>query len=94
MLSSKLDETGSSIDSGDARVVLFLSFIVSFITVSRVCSQRRAGEYWFDQDCIDYPLPVFREVLKNQFVKNAHVNDLRIIDRKVEETWKVGFGDR
>ena len=32
----------------------------------------------------DIPLPVFREVLKGQFLKNAHLQDVRIIDRKVE----------
>lgn len=34
----------------------------------------------------DMPLGVFRSVLKQQFVKNAHVTDVRIIDRLVAET--------
>uniref|UniRef100_A0A183CGL8 Exonuclease domain-containing protein n=1 Tax=Globodera pallida TaxID=36090 RepID=A0A183CGL8_GLOPA len=33
----------------------------------------------------DIPIPVFREVLKNQFTKNAHITDARIVDRKVDE---------
>ncbi|RCN35135.1 putative 3-demethylubiquinone-9 3-O-methyltransferase [Ancylostoma caninum] len=34
----------------------------------------------------DMPLGVFRSVLKQQFMKNAHITDLRIIDRLVGET--------
>lgn len=37
----------------------------------------------------DVPMPVFREVLKKQFMKNAHITDIRIIDRKVAETYFV-----
>jgi len=33
------------------------------------------------------PLPVFRDVLKKQFLKNAHINDIRIIDKKVAEAY-------
>ncbi|KAH7730966.1 NUO-3 protein [Aphelenchoides avenae] len=33
------------------------------------------------------PLPVFRELLKTQFTKQGHLTDLRVIDRKVHETY-------
>jgi len=49
--------------------------------------QRLTPDCWFDYDLVDIPLPVFREVLKKQFIKNAHINDLRIIDRKVAECY-------
>jgi NADH dehydrogenase (ubiquinone) 1 alpha subcomplex subunit 6 len=47
--------------------------------------QRLAPTFWFDYDMKDMPLPVFRDVLKKQFVKNAHLTDVRVIDRIVEE---------
>lgn len=34
----------------------------------------------------DIPLPVFRELLKKQFLKHKDIQDIRIIDRKVRET--------
>nr|CAD2138885.1 unnamed protein product [Meloidogyne enterolobii]CAD2183800.1 unnamed protein product [Meloidogyne enterolobii] len=47
--------------------------------------QRVAKQHWWDYRLQDIPLPVFREVLKKEFMKNAHIQDVRIIDRKVEE---------
>ncbi|KAF7635564.1 hypothetical protein Mgra_00004951 [Meloidogyne graminicola] len=47
--------------------------------------QRLAPTHWWDYQLQDIPLPVFREVMKNQFMKNAHLQDVRVIDRKVEE---------
>uniref|UniRef100_A0A915MD64 Complex 1 LYR protein domain-containing protein n=1 Tax=Meloidogyne javanica TaxID=6303 RepID=A0A915MD64_MELJA len=44
--------------------------------------QRVAKQHWWDYNI---PLPVFREVLKKEFMKNAHIQDVRIIDRQVEE---------
>ncbi|PIO63415.1 hypothetical protein TELCIR_14984, partial [Teladorsagia circumcincta] len=35
---------------------------------------------------VDMPLGVFRSVLKQQFMKNAHIDDIRIVDRLVAET--------
>ncbi|CAK5090830.1 unnamed protein product [Meloidogyne enterolobii] len=46
--------------------------------------QRVAKQHWWDYRLQDIPLPVFREVLKKEFMKNAHIQDVRIIDRKVE----------
>lgn len=51
--------------------------------------QRITPTMWFDHQLQDIPLPVFREILKKQFTKNAHINDIRIIDRKVAECYKV-----
>uniref|UniRef100_A0A7E4ZPV9 WASH_WAHD domain-containing protein n=1 Tax=Panagrellus redivivus TaxID=6233 RepID=A0A7E4ZPV9_PANRE len=48
--------------------------------------QRLAPKFWHDYDLKDMPLPVFRAVLKKQFTKNAHLNDVRVIDRQVGET--------
>uniref|UniRef100_A0AC35TVB7 NADH dehydrogenase [ubiquinone] 1 alpha subcomplex subunit 6 n=1 Tax=Rhabditophanes sp. KR3021 TaxID=114890 RepID=A0AC35TVB7_9BILA len=48
--------------------------------------QRLAPKFWFDYGLQDAPLSVFREVLKNQFTKNKHVQDIRVVDRMVEET--------
>ncbi|KAI3415785.1 hypothetical protein GPALN_005369 [Globodera pallida] len=47
--------------------------------------QRSVKRYWWDFALWDIPIPVFREVLKNQFTKNAHITDARIVDRKVDE---------
>uniref|UniRef100_A0A914HDK4 Uncharacterized protein n=1 Tax=Globodera rostochiensis TaxID=31243 RepID=A0A914HDK4_GLORO len=47
--------------------------------------QRSVKRYWWDFALWDIPIPVFREVLKNQFTKNAHITDVRIVDRKVDE---------
>ncbi|VDM62595.1 unnamed protein product [Angiostrongylus costaricensis] len=48
--------------------------------------QRITPKFWWDFGMQDMPLGVFRSVLKKQFVKNAHVTDVRIIDRLVAET--------
>uniref|UniRef100_A0A1I7YYQ9 NADH dehydrogenase [ubiquinone] 1 alpha subcomplex subunit 6 n=1 Tax=Steinernema glaseri TaxID=37863 RepID=A0A1I7YYQ9_9BILA len=48
--------------------------------------QRLTPQFWWDYGMHDMPLPVFRAVLKKQFTKNAHLSDLRVIDRKVAET--------
>ncbi|KAI6198300.1 Complex 1 LYR protein and Methyltransferase type 11 domain containing protein [Aphelenchoides fujianensis] len=45
-------------------------------------------KFWFDYELQDLPLPVFRNVLKREFTKNAHITDVRIIDRKVGECYK------
>ncbi|KAI6187408.1 hypothetical protein M3Y98_00240000 [Aphelenchoides besseyi] len=50
--------------------------------------QKITPKFWFDYNLVDIPLPVFRNVLKNEFTKNAHHSDLRIIDRKVAECYK------
>uniref|UniRef100_A0A914RI89 NADH dehydrogenase [ubiquinone] 1 alpha subcomplex subunit 6 n=1 Tax=Parascaris equorum TaxID=6256 RepID=A0A914RI89_PAREQ len=49
------------------------------------CRQRLAPTFWWDYELHDMPLPVFRAVLKKQFTNNAHLNDVRVIDRKVAE---------
>ncbi|VDM65292.1 unnamed protein product [Strongylus vulgaris] len=48
--------------------------------------QRMTPKFWWDFGMHDMPLGVFRSVLKQQFVKNAHITDFRVIDRLVEET--------
>ncbi|KAL6739031.1 complex 1 protein [Ancylostoma duodenale] len=48
--------------------------------------QRMTPKFWWDFGMHDMPLGVFRSVLKQQFMKNAHITDLRIIDRLVGET--------
>ncbi|CAJ0582573.1 unnamed protein product, partial [Mesorhabditis spiculigera] len=47
--------------------------------------QRLTPNFWWDFEMTDMPLPVFRAVLKQQFVKNAHIQDVRIVDRLVGE---------
>ncbi len=37
----------------------------------------------------EIPLPAFRLILKQQFMKNANVKDVRVIDRLVYETQQV-----
>jgi len=49
--------------------------------------QRITPIFWHDYDFYDIPLPLFRDSLKKQFLKNAHINDIRIIDRKVAECY-------
>lgn len=53
--------------------------------------QRLAPKFWFDYDLRDMPLPVFRAVLKKQFAGKAHLTDVRIIDREVEECYQVCY---
>ncbi|RCN35134.1 complex 1 protein [Ancylostoma caninum] len=53
--------------------------------------QRMTPKFWWDFGMHDMPLGVFRSVLKQQFMKNAHITDLRIIDRLVGETKQVPF---
>ncbi|KAK5968523.1 hypothetical protein GCK32_001091 [Trichostrongylus colubriformis] len=48
--------------------------------------QRITPTFWWDFGMQDMPLGVFRSVLKQQFIKNAHIDDIRIIDRLVYET--------
>ncbi|CAJ0959407.1 unnamed protein product, partial [Mesorhabditis belari] len=48
--------------------------------------QRLTPQFWWDFEMNDMPLPVFRAVIKQQFTKSAHVQDIRIIDRLVAET--------
>ncbi|KJH47037.1 complex 1 protein [Dictyocaulus viviparus] len=48
--------------------------------------QRITPKFWWDFGMHDMPLGVFRSVLKQQFMKNAHITDVRIIDRLVSET--------
>ncbi|KAK6747284.1 hypothetical protein RB195_000474 [Necator americanus] len=48
--------------------------------------QRMTPNFWWDFGMHDMPMGVFRSVLKQQFMKNAHITDLRIIDRLVGET--------
>ncbi|ETN68697.1 complex 1 protein, partial [Necator americanus] len=45
--------------------------------------QRMTPNFWWDFGMHDMPMGVFRSVLKQQFMKNAHITDLRIIDRLV-----------
>lgn len=47
--------------------------------------QRLAPTLWWDYGLHDMPLPVFRAALKKKFTDNAHLNDIRVIDRKVAE---------
>jgi hypothetical protein len=54
-----------------------------------VCSQRRTPEFWWDWRMTEIPLPAFRLILKQQFMKNANVKDVRVIDRLVYETQQV-----
>uniref|UniRef100_A0A915EC18 Uncharacterized protein n=1 Tax=Ditylenchus dipsaci TaxID=166011 RepID=A0A915EC18_9BILA len=59
--------------------------------------QQQTPQLWFQLGMQDIPLPLFRELLKNEFLKNKHIQDVRVIDRKVEETkhhiisTKLGF---
>lgn len=48
--------------------------------------QRLAPKFWWDYGLQDMTLGVFREVLKQQYKANAHLKDIRVIDRKVGET--------
>ncbi|PIO72949.1 complex 1 protein [Teladorsagia circumcincta] len=48
--------------------------------------QRITPTFWWDFGMVDMPLGVFRSVLKQQFMKNAHIDDIRIVDRLVAET--------
>ncbi|KAK6053973.1 hypothetical protein COOONC_08520 [Cooperia oncophora] len=48
--------------------------------------QRLTPTFWWDYGMQDMPLGVFRSVLKQQFIKNSHIEDIRIIDRLVGET--------
>lgn len=50
--------------------------------------QRVALQIRWDQEMRDIPLPTFRLAIKNEFVKNAHLTDIRVIDRLVMETEK------
>ncbi|KHJ96257.1 complex 1 protein [Oesophagostomum dentatum] len=54
--------------------------------------QRMTPKFWWDFGMTDMPLGVFRSVLKQQFMKNAHITDLRVIDRLVGETKQVKTG--
>uniref|UniRef100_A0A914EA02 NADH dehydrogenase [ubiquinone] 1 alpha subcomplex subunit 6 n=1 Tax=Acrobeloides nanus TaxID=290746 RepID=A0A914EA02_9BILA len=47
--------------------------------------QRYAPIFWWDFNFTDMPLPVFRSLLKQQFLKNSHVGDIRVVDRLVGE---------
>lgn len=47
--------------------------------------QRKAPTTWWDYGFQDMPLPVFRMLIKKEFMKNAHIKDIRVIDRMVEE---------
>ncbi|KAI6176022.1 NADH dehydrogenase [ubiquinone] 1 alpha subcomplex subunit 6 [Aphelenchoides bicaudatus] len=49
--------------------------------------QRLTPNFWYDFYLEDVPLPIFREILKKQFTKNAHIADVRVIDRKVAECY-------
>ncbi|KAK6056313.1 complex 1 protein [Cooperia oncophora] len=51
--------------------------------------QRLTPTFWWDYGMQDMPLGVFRSVLKQQFIKNSHIEDIRIIDRLVGETRQV-----
>lgn len=57
------------------------------------CRQRLAPTFWWDYELHDMPLPVFRAVLKKQFTNNAHLNDVRVIDRKVAECKQVSVSN-
>ncbi|KAE9556373.1 hypothetical protein FO519_000413 [Halicephalobus sp. NKZ332] len=48
--------------------------------------QRLAPKFWFEYDLREISLPALRTVLKKQFTKNAHLSDIRAIDRRVGET--------
>uniref|UniRef100_A0A1I7XRW3 NADH dehydrogenase [ubiquinone] 1 alpha subcomplex subunit 6 n=1 Tax=Heterorhabditis bacteriophora TaxID=37862 RepID=A0A1I7XRW3_HETBA len=48
--------------------------------------QRLTPKFWWDYGLSDMPLGVFRAVLKQQFLKNSHLTDVRVIDRLVGET--------
>lgn len=83
------------------RVVVYYSFSISknFANNIYVCyeiskavlyfSQRYTPTFWWDYEMTDIPLPIFREVIKNQFLKNQAIKDIRIIDRKVYEANEV-----
>lgn len=47
--------------------------------------QRRAPNVWWNYGFQDMPLSYFRLVLKKEFLKNAHLKDIRVIDRKIDE---------
>ncbi|CAI4222104.1 unnamed protein product [Auanema sp. JU1783] len=48
--------------------------------------QRLTPKFWWDFGLHDMPLGVFRAVLKQQFTKNSHISDIRVVDRLVGET--------
>uniref|UniRef100_A0A7I4YKE4 NADH dehydrogenase [ubiquinone] 1 alpha subcomplex subunit 6 n=1 Tax=Haemonchus contortus TaxID=6289 RepID=A0A7I4YKE4_HAECO len=48
--------------------------------------QRMTPKFWWDFGLHDMPLGVLRSSLKQQFMKNAHIDDIRIVDRLVAET--------
>uniref|UniRef100_A0A914X873 NADH dehydrogenase [ubiquinone] 1 alpha subcomplex subunit 6 n=1 Tax=Plectus sambesii TaxID=2011161 RepID=A0A914X873_9BILA len=47
--------------------------------------QRYVPTIWWEQELRDIPLPQFRLAIKNQFMKNAHLTDTRVVDRLVEQ---------
>ncbi|KAI1716594.1 NADH dehydrogenase [ubiquinone] 1 alpha subcomplex subunit 6 [Ditylenchus destructor] len=47
--------------------------------------QRMTPKLWWDYELHDIPLPLLREMFKNEYVKHKHLQDIRVIDRKVEE---------
>ncbi|PAV85458.1 hypothetical protein WR25_07003 [Diploscapter pachys] len=47
--------------------------------------QLMARKFWWDYNMHHMPLGFFRSVLKQQFVKNSHLQDIRVIDRLVGE---------
>ena len=49
-----------------------------------------ARKFWWDYNMHHMPLGFFRSVLKQQFVKNSHLQDIRVIDRLVGECRQVG----
>jgi NADH dehydrogenase (ubiquinone) 1 alpha subcomplex subunit 6 len=36
-----------------------------------------------DHEFFDFPMPTFRLLIKEQFTRNAHIHDIRVIDRLV-----------
>ncbi len=47
--------------------------------------QKYAPRCWWDHFLNDRPLPDFRFTLKKEFLKNAHLTDIRAIDRLVQK---------
>jgi len=50
--------------------------------------QRAVPEMWWNYWLTDMALPVFRHVIKAEFMRYAHLTDVRLIDRKVVETYQ------
>ncbi|VDO30070.1 unnamed protein product [Haemonchus placei] len=77
-----------SVNKGQARraVLQVYKDLVLFEFAYYPSRQRMTPKFWWDFGLHDMPLGVLRSSLKQQFMKNAHIDDIRIVDRLVAET--------